>query len=225
MKSSRLLLKSIMMLSLCVALVQSIATMAEVKTAAVGAPEVRTFAKRLCLRMVTAGIRGQDIVKTMEDQLLGYLSITRDTSNYNERIIRFWNENTNDFICKGRVDSATRESEHLMKRAVALSLIGTVFDEFFFNTDELEFDYNAVEYVIPFSSNTGQSPSIGSVTNGAWGIGVPETLLDYLNKIIADPMSRKQFVVEQVIDLRDSLKEEFNAKTAIELISEGTLQP
>lgn len=212
------------MLSLCVALVQPITTMAEVKTASVGDQELREFAKDLCIDMMTAGETGGDIVKIMEDQLLGYLNITRDTSNYNERIIRFWNENKNDFICKGRVDSATRESEHLMKRAVALSLIGTVFDEFFFNADELEFDYNAVEYVIPFSSNTGQSPSIGSVTNGAWGIGVPETLLDYLNKIIADPMSRKKFVVEQVIDLRDSLKEEFNAKTAIELIAEGTLQ-
>jgi hypothetical protein len=155
----------------------------------------------------------------MEDQILGYLKITRDTPDYKEKIIAFWNANKNDFICKGKVDSDTRESEHLMKRAIALDMFNHVFDKFFFDTDELEFDYNAIEYVIPVPMEKYVSSPNGGVTGSDWGVGEPETLLDYLNKILADPNASKKYVVKNIKDLRDSLRDEFNAKTAAELMA------
>jgi hypothetical protein len=154
----------------------------------------------------------------MEDQILGYLKITRDTPDYKEKIIAFWNANKNDFICKGKVDADTRESEHLMKRAIALSMQNHVFDRFFFDTDELEFNYNAIEYVRPVPPPKYGNHPPGGVTHAAWGVGEPETVIDYLNKILANPASSAKFVISDIKDLRDSLREEFNAKTAAELM-------
>jgi|AntRauTorckE5430_2_1112549.scaffolds.fasta_scaffold98006_2 hypothetical protein len=58
----------------------------------------------------------------MEDKKLGYMKISKETSNYKDGIIAFWNKNNNDFICEGKVDGDTRETEHLIKKAIALSL-------------------------------------------------------------------------------------------------------
>ncbi len=159
-----------------------------------GDPKVREFAKDLCIDMMTAGERGQDIVKVMEDQILGYMKITRDTPKYQEKIISFWNANKNDFICEGKVDSATRETEHLMKRAIALSLHNHVFYKFLLNSPNT--DVNAIEYVN----------------------GEPETVLDYLDDIIADPDSKKKFVLSDITNLRSMLVDYFNAKNAEDLV-------
>jgi hypothetical protein len=162
-----------------------------------GDPKVREFAKDLCLTMMNAGETGKDIVQVMENDILGYMEITRETPEYQEKIISFWNANKNDFICKGKVTSKTRETEHLMKRAIALSLHDKVFDGFFFNTDEYDFDYNAIELVD----------------------GEPETVLDYLDKVISDPDASKKYVVENIIELRNSLRDEFGAMYAIQILS------
>jgi hypothetical protein len=166
---------------------------ADIKTTPVGDPEVREFARNLCRKMTFAGETGKDIVKTMEDQLLGYMKITRDTPNYTDKIIEFWNANKNDFICKGKVDSATRETEHLMKRAIALSLHNHVLYKFLLNHPNT--DVNAIEYVD----------------------GEPETVVDYLNKILANPDASKKFVISDIEDVREMLIDYFNAKTAAEL--------
>ncbi len=160
-----------------------------------GNPKVREFARRLCLEMMTAGETGGDIVNTMEDQILGYMKITRSTPEYKERIISFWNANKNDFICKGKVTSKTRDTEHLMKRAIALSIHDKVFDGFFFDTEEYDFDYNAIELVD----------------------GKPETVLDYLDKVISDPDASKKYVIKHIIELRNSLRDEFGAMHAKDL--------
>jgi hypothetical protein len=68
---------------------------ADIKTTPVGDPEVRKFSIRLCVKMMSAGEFGTDIVKEMEDQFLGYMKITRDTPNYDNKIIEFWNANKN----------------------------------------------------------------------------------------------------------------------------------
>ena len=159
-----------------------------------GDPEVREFARNLCRKMTFAGETGKDIVKTMEDQILGHMKITRNTPEYKEKIISFWNANKNDFICKGKVTSVTRETEHLMKRAIALSMQNHVFYKFLLKSKET--DVNAIEYVN----------------------GEPETVLDYLDKILADPNASKKFVIADIERLQQVLVRVFDAKRAEELI-------
>jgi hypothetical protein len=55
-------------------------------------------------------------------------------------------KNHHDFICQGKVDSTTRSSEHLMKRAIALSIQNKVFYPFLLNNPNP--DVNAIEWVI-----------------------------------------------------------------------------
>lgn len=161
-----------------------------------GDPKVREFAKRLCLEMVTASETGVDIVKTLEDQILGYMKITRDTPEYKEKIISFWNANKNDFICKGKIDDETRETEHLMKRAIALSIHKHVFNKFLFSS--LNTDVNAIEYI-----NNGEEA---------------ETVLDYLDKMIDSPGFENKYDVSRILRLRRMLIKHFNAKKAEELV-------
>jgi hypothetical protein len=217
---SLLIMVVVSVLGLALPLNHAMAT--ETNTTPVGNPEVREFAKDLCIHMMTAGERGGNIVQVMEDQFLAYLNITRDTPDYKEKIIAFWNANKNDFICKGKVDSATRETEHLMKRAVALSIQNHVLYKFLLKNRGT--DVNAIEYVTPVTPPKYGPPPPGGVSHAAWGVGEPETLLDYLNKIlVSPPASYKQFVKSDVKRLREIILHHFNAKTAAELM-EGANQ-
>ncbi|EED33650.1 hypothetical protein NOR53_1723 [gamma proteobacterium NOR5-3] len=172
-------------------------------------PQVREFAKNLCIDMMTAGETGKDVVAVMEDQMLGYLQLSRATPNYSDKIIAFWNAHTNDFICKGRVDSATRESEHLLKRAIALSMHNHVLYKFLLNHEDT--DVNAVEWVVP---DPNASSTQANLTHAPWGTGEPETVVDYLDKILADPEASEKFVVSDVARLRKDLVKYYGGKTA-----------
>jgi hypothetical protein len=178
-------------------------------------PEVREFGEHLCRMMAKANATGKDIVKTMEDQMLAYMNISRSTANYKDEIIKFYNANHHDFICQGRVDSTTRESEHLMKRAVALSIHNKVFYNFLLNNPNT--DVNAIEWVIGDPAASEYLSEMQKVTHAPWGTGEPETILDYLDKILADPEASIRYVISDIKRLRKMLIDYFNAKTAKEL--------
>jgi hypothetical protein len=175
-------------------------------------PEVREFAFVLCIKMTNAGERGKDIVAIMEDQMLGYLQLSRATPNYSDKIIAFWNAHTNDFICRGRVTSETRESEHLLKRAIALRLQDHVLYKFLLRNKST--NVNAVEWVVPAPETQIWG---GDLTHAPWGTGEPETVIDYLDKILADPQASQKFVVADIEKLRRVLTKVFHGKTAKEL--------
>jgi hypothetical protein len=177
-------------------------------------PEVRGFGEHLCFLMVNANATGKDIVKTMEDQMLAYMNISRSTANYKDEIIKFYNANHHDFICQGKIHSGTRESEHLMKRAVALSIHNKVLTGFLLKSRST--DVNAVEWVIKDPKTRGSS-EVSTVTHAPWGTGEPETLLDYLDKVIADPEFSIRFVESDILRLRRVVEKVFGGKTAKEL--------
>lgn len=156
---------------------------------------IEKLAVRLCVNMVNANATGKDIVKVMEDQILEYMKISRSTPNYKDKIITFWNDNKNGFVCHGKMNSKTRETEHLMKRAIALSIHNKVFYEFLLDTEDVEINPNAVEYVN----------------------GQPETVVDYLDKILADPNSSRKYVISDIKRLRKDLVNYYGAKSAREL--------
>jgi hypothetical protein len=178
-------------------------------------PEVRGFGEHLCFLMVNANATGKDIVKTMEDQMLAYMNISRSTANYKDEIIKFYNANHHDFICQGKIHSGTRETEHLMKRAVALSIHNKVFYNFLLNNPNT--DVNAIEWVIGDPAASEYLSEMQKVTHAPWGTGEPETILDYLDKILADPEASIRYVISDIKRLRKMLIDYFNAKTAKEL--------
>ncbi len=160
---------------------------------AVGDVKVKEFAIKLCTSMVGANAEGKNIVKTMEGQMLAYIGITRNPLNYKDKIITFYNANHHDFICKGKVTDKTRETEHLMKRAIALSIHNKVLYDFLLNHPNT--DVNAVEYLN----------------------GKPETVVDYLDTILADPNVNRKYVISDMKALREMLVDYFNGKKAIDL--------
>jgi hypothetical protein len=173
-------------------------------------PKVREMAISLCIKMARANAEGKDIVKTMEDKMLTHLGLSRATPKYQDKLIAFYNANDNDFICRGRIDSTTRTSEHIMKRALALSIHNKVFDGFFFNTDDIDVDFNAVEWVT-------KGEDMHKVTHTKWGTGEPETIVDYLDKILADPKESRKYVVTDIMRLRKDIVKYYGGKTAKEL--------
>jgi hypothetical protein len=179
-----------------------------------GETEIQKFAVSLCIDMASANSTGKDIVKVVEDKILSHIKISRATPNYNDKIITFWNENKNDFICKGKVTEKTRESEHLMKRAVALSIHNKVFYNFLLKSRAT--DVNAVEWVANDTEGRGRA-DMHNVTHAPWGTGEPETIVDYLDKILADPEAAKVYVIDDIVRLRRVVKKVFNGKTAKEL--------
>jgi len=154
---------------------------------------MKKFGRDLCFLMVNADATGKDIVKVMEDQMLTHMKISRQTPDYKDKIISFWNANKNDFICHGKVHSGTRETEHLMKRAIALWIHNKVLTGFLLKSRAV--DVNAIEYVD----------------------GKAETVLDYLDKIIADPKFTDKYVKSDILRLQKVLEKVFNGKRAHEL--------
>jgi|GEM_PF-2425070 len=156
-------------------------------------PEMEKFGNSLCISLVNATVTGKNTVKTMENKILIKMNLSRSTPSYQDKIIEFWNQNNRYFICKGKINSNTRDSEHIMKRALALKMHQHVFYKFLLKHRHT--DVNAVE----------------------WVNGQPETVLDYLDNILADPKAEDKYIVRDIQRLRDVLSKVFNAKTAKEL--------
>jgi hypothetical protein len=99
-----------------------------------------------------------------------------------------------------------------MKRAIALSIYNKVLYEFLLNNKHT--DVNAVEWVVP---DPEASSYQANLTHGPWGTGEPETIIDYLDKVIASPEFSRRYVESDILRLREMLIEYFNGKTAKEL--------
>lgn len=182
-------------------------------------PAVREFASVLCRRLATARADGESIVGNLKSKLLEQAEINPDAPDALDQAVAYYNAHENDFICVGKVTANTRPTEHLFKRAVSLRIEDSILDDFFFNTDEVDVSVNAVEWVQP-DPETDRVSGPQVQTGAPWGIGEPETLLDYLNKILADPRASQSFVVQSIQRLRDDIIEQFGAKRACELLDD-----
>lgn len=165
-----------------------------------GTTEMEFLGSKLCA-MIELTFGYENAGEKIEDVLLGQLEITRETSNYKQQILDLWNTYSNCFICKSK--SVTKPElpypTHFLKRVVDFHMEPQVFDEFLLNDpEEFPIDVNAVELVD----------------------GKGETLIDYLDKIIADPSKQEGFRMTSIKELRTYLIEDYSAKTAVELDKE-----
>ncbi len=165
-----------------------------------GSSEVEMLANKICLSLdLTFGY--DDGGEKIEDIFLYHLGITRDTPNYKQQVLELWNMYANCFVCEleSFKKPHLRYPTHFLKRVVDFGMMTEIFDEFLLeDSEEFPIDVNAVELVD----------------------GKGETLLDYLNKIIADPSKHIDYRLNVIKELREYLIEDYGAKTAAELDKE-----
>ncbi|MEH6537831.1 MAG: hypothetical protein V7719_15625, partial [Psychroserpens sp.] len=132
----------------------------------------------------------------MEKMILNFIGVSKEDPNYKEKLTKFWNENSEKFICYEGPEDETRNPQHFMKRIVDLGMYNTVLYDFLLSDeDEYSIDVNAIEIYK----------------------GKEETLLDYLDSIIANPEKAKEYNMPEIKDLRGVIIEDYGAKTASEL--------
>ena len=84
----------------------------------------------------------------MENIFLDRLNITRDTPDYRNKVLDFWNENNELIICEneGTKVSTVRIPQHFLKRVIDLHMENQLFYGFLFeDEDRSDVDVNAVE--------------------------------------------------------------------------------
>lgn len=131
-----------------------------------------------------------------EGRLLAHLELTRETPNYQAEITKFWNKNHRKMIITNEL-VGYRSPQHILKRAVEMNEISQFFFEYFLRDQKR--NLNAVE----------------------WVDGKPETLLDYLNKIIGNPKVHKLYNMNQVRQLKLFIITQMDAKTGSEVVEES----
>lgn len=161
--------------------------------------DMEQFGDKLCLGMVHDNVTGGNIVEGLENEFLTKMGISRETPDYQDKIIDFWNANSGYFICQGKLNSKTRVTEHIMKQAIAISSYDQLFYKFLLKKKKT--DVNAVE----------------------WVNGEPESILDFIDKIFQDPDASDKYVLRDLQRLRKVLEKVFHAKTAAQLLADGVL--
>ena len=154
----------------------------------------RKFAQDLCFAVHRArNMSGEDIPTLIKNEFAKHLGINVTDADYQTKVTQFWNANQNDFICSGKINTQYRESEHLLKRMINLNEDSNFFYRFLLKDKQV--DVNAVEYVD----------------------GEPETIIDFIDKILLTPEMQRYYSVKELQKLRKNLIKHFGAKKAIDL--------
>lgn len=168
------------------------ATISEAKKA-----EVATLANQLCDTILLYKNMGRRSVHVaFERGVLYFLNINpKETPNYRAEISNFWNQYNEYMICTN--ESVGFESpQHLLKRVVDMGSVTSFYYEYFLQDESV--NLNAIE----------------------WVEDEPETLIDYLDKSLADPQSKGIYDLETVRQLRSFVVSRINGKRACELLEE-----
>lgn len=150
----------------------------------------------LCLKILDSAMHGQEKTgDNLERQILHYLSITKETPNYKEIIAKFWNEHSDKFICLYTSMHTPNTPQHLAKRALDLGIHNYYFNRYLFRFKNPKIDFNEIEIVN----------------------GEEETIIDYIDKILAREKDNTNYELDSVKNLRNVLVRKFGAKKASEL--------
>lgn len=154
----------------------------------------RKFADELCVRVLSArNATGEDIPTLIKNEFAKHLGINVTDPDYQTKVTQFWNANQNDFICSGKLSTQYRESEHLLKRMINLNEDSNFFYNFLL--DDMNVRVNAVENVD----------------------GKPETVIDFIDKILLTPEKQRYYSFDKLKKLRKMLVDYYGAKKAIDL--------
>lgn len=156
-----------------------------------------TFVLQICahsdsLRTSTPKEAGVKI----ENLFLEYLGINREASNYKKKIADFYNAHHDKLICKN-TNADFKRPEHFLKRVINASMYKFILEDFLlYDEEELPINVNTVE-----------------IHNGN-----KETVVDYIDKILASPDLYTQFTEENIKEislLQELLIEDFGAVRAV----------
>ena len=160
--------------------------------------ELQDFSEIICAE-ATSLSRGDSISKAgeiIEAMFIKMFGIDKNDPNYKQLVAAVYNKYADCFICRDKPTKFTRNPEQFMKRVVSLGMYESILDDFLlYDNEEYPINVNTIEIVN----------------------GEPETFLDYLNKILADPKVDKKYDVKEIKSLRRYVIEDYNAKTAAEL--------
>ncbi len=150
-----------------------------------------SLADKVCTSLYIRG-HNSSPVSAFEESLLKHMGLPTDIPNKEKLISKFFNENNSKLICEDDVDEYIRENEHVLKRSIALGLYH--FLSHAANSSEYELDWNFYEIVDDKK----------------------ETILDYLDMIIADKELALDYNIPELKSLMLTL-EEAGAKRGREL--------
>lgn len=156
--------------------------------------EVKILANQLCDTMLLFKGMGKQPSIAFERGVLKFLDIDKkENPNYRSEISKFWNQYNEYMICTNeRVGYET--PQHLLKRVVEMNTIDSFYFSYFLEDENI--NVNAIE----------------------WKDGQPETVVDYLDSIIADPNSEYIYDLTAVKQLRSFLVSRIGAKKAVEVL-------
>lgn len=153
--------------------------------------------ERICLKLID--VRNDDSYPAgieIENLLLQFNNWTRETTAYKNKLEEFWKVNQNHFICP---KIGHFQEKHILKTIIDMQVYNPILDRFFLKkSNGYMLDMNAFELVG----------------------GKPETVVDYLEKIINGDFEQNYEIVE-IKNLLRKLKKHFNAKSSKELNEQG----
>ena len=160
--------------------------------------EVATFANQLCDTMMLYKNFRKPTYFAFEKMVLKYLKMetkqgAEKTVGISNEVAAFWQQYHPYFTCTTAHNGYTTP-QHVLKRLVDMNDITGFYFDYFLQDESI--NLNAVE----------------------WVKGEPETLLDYLDKILADPHSKGLYDLETVKQLRGFVIKTYNGKRACELL-------
>lgn len=156
------------------------------------------FAKLLCSTARRLS-RGDSISKSgsiIENEFIKKFGINKKDKDYKKQVADIYNKYADKLICIDTPTPHTRSPEQFIKRVISLGMYEYIlYDFLLYDEEEYPIDVNTVEVVD----------------------GKKETVLDYIDNILADPEVSNKYDVAEIKDLRGLLIEDFKAKKANDL--------
>ena len=138
----------------------------------------------------------QTIGSKLENALAKFGNLKKESPDFELRMAEIWNQNSHKMICNTS-NSGVYPKQHLFQRSVIKELHIPVLEDFFFRD----------ENTFPIDPNT-----VSIDQNG-----VEETIIDYIENIIAEPDVLDKYNKSQIIGLRDIIKDLYGGKRARKL--------
>ncbi len=143
------------------------------------------------------------IAKDVELMVLKYNGWDRSTPDYKKKFTKFLNDNSKDFICTNQ--GHRYKPEHIFKRVISMKYYTPILTEFLLSAAEDDEDENMYDI------------NVNVITKDS-ATGKPETVLDYLDRVLADPGVKNNYDVLEIERLRVLLVRGYGAKHAKDLL-------
>ena len=160
--------------------------------------EFKKLVNNVCNQIAIASTNNvQTIAKDVELMILKYNGWDRNTPNYKKKFSNFFNTNSKRFICENQAHRY--QPQHIFKRVITMKFYTPILVDFFLETDD---DYKGIYdtnvNVLTYDVQTKKN----------------ETVLDYIDGILAMPNVENEYNVFKIKELREILVEDFGAKNA-----------